>query len=272
MLPDFIVFASVKGGTTSLYGALAQHPFVQPCTTNDPHFANTKEVHYFDYGYHRGADWYRTHFPLERERTEFERVHGRPFITGEATGSYISHPWAPERVRRLLPDVKLIAILRNPVDRAYSQFQMSRREGVEELSFEEALDREDERIQPALTRMKADPRYLSWDFGCWSYLARGRYAEQLEPWFELFPREQFLFVPAEEFYDAPQEVLDRAHGFLGVPDHRYDEVAHLNSGGYGDAVPPDVRARLTEYFRPHNDRLRELTGVDFGWDRESVAA
>jgi len=273
LLPDFIIIGAAKSGTTSLYGALAEHPFVRPCSTNDPYFLKTKEVHYFDYGYYRGEDWYRSHFPLARERNEFEAAHGRAFLTGEASPSYISHPWAASRVHDLLPDVKLVAAFRNPVDRAYSHFQMSRKEGVEPLeTFEEAVAREDERLAPELERMAKNPRYNSWDYGCWSYLSRGRYAEQLEQWLELFPREQLLVLKAEELFDAPQGALDRVHDFLGLPPHRYEQIARLNPGSYGDGIAPETRARLAEYFRPHNERLYELAGFDFGWDREPVAA
>jgi len=273
MLPDFIIIGAAKSGTTTLYGSLAEHPFVRPCSTTDPHFLKTKEVHYFDYGFYRGEDWYRSHFPLRSDAAQFTREHGRPFLTGEGSPSYISHLWAPKRIRERLPEVKLIAVFRSPVDRAYSQFQMSRKEGVEPLeSFEEAVDREDERLRPEVERMAASPRYNSWDFGCWSYLARSRYAEQVERWLEHFPGEQILFLKAEDLFEEPQEVLDRVHEFLGLPPHRYDEVTRLNPGAYDDAIAAATRARLAEYFRPHNERLAELTGVDFGWDRKTVAA
>ena len=150
---------------------------------------------------------------------------------------------------------------------------MSRKERVEPLeTFEEAIEREDERLLPEVERMTKNPRYNSWSYGCWSYLARGRYAEQLERWLMLFPREQLLVLKAEQLFAEPQQVLDQVHDFLGLPDHRYEQVARLNPGAYDDAVPPETRARLAEYFRPHNERLYELTGIDFGWDRASVAA
>src|SRR5206468_1500784 len=95
--------------------------------------ADRKEVHYFDYQYFKGEDWYRSHFPSKREQTRFATEHGQPFLTGEGSPSYISHMWAPVRVARALPDVRLIVALRNPVDRAYSHFQMSRRAGEEPL-------------------------------------------------------------------------------------------------------------------------------------------
>jgi hypothetical protein len=272
VLPDFIVIGAAKSGTTSLYGALADHPFVVPCTTDEGHFDKTKEVHFFDYNSYRGEDWYRSHFPLAQEQLEFAREHGRPFLTGEASPSYISHLWAPRRIRQLLPDAKLIAAFRNPVDRAYSQFTMSLREGVEDLdSFEEATRREEERLRPEIERMSADPYYNSWNYGCWSYLSRSRYAEQVERWLELFPREQFLFLKAEDLFDEPERTLDAVYEFVGLPPYRPAQPPRLNTSEY-QAMPAETRALLREYFRPHNERLYELVGVDFGWERDALAA
>lgn len=266
VLPDFIIIGAAKCGTTSLYGALADHPFVVPCVTEDGHFDKTKEVHFFDYSFYRGEDWYRSHFPTAEERAAFAREHGRPFLTGEASPSYISHLWAPGRVRQMLPDVKLLAIFRNPVDRAYSQFKMTWREGEEDIeSFLEATEREDERLAPELERLAADPWYNSWDYGCWSYLSRSRYAEQVERWLELFPREQLLFLKAEDLFADPGPTIDAAYDFLGLPPHHPAQPAVLNAARY-ETMPADARAALTEYFRPHNERLYELVGIDFGWE------
>ena len=273
LLPDFIVIGAAKSGTTSLYGSLIDHPYVAPCVTSSRYFRNTKEVLFFDYNFYRGKDWYKSHFPLERERLAFTRRHGRPFLTGEASPSYISNLWVPQRMRKMLPDVRLIAILRNPVDRAYSQFQMSRNVGDEEIeSFEEAIAREEERLRPEFERMSTDPRYNGYNFSCWSYLARSRYAEQLERWLAVFPREQLLLLKAEDLFVEPERVFDSAYEFLGLPPHRPEKVSRLNPGAYDAAMPAETRAQLAEYFRPHNERLYELTGVDFGWERAPVAA
>ena len=269
LLPDFIVFGAAKSGTTTFFAALAKHPFIEPCVTKDARFDNTKEVRFFDYDYARGRDWYRSHFPLERSRREFEARHGRPFLTGEGSPTYISDPWAPRRVRKTVPDVKLIAVLRNPVDRAYSHFRDSRVEGFDECkSFAEAWALEEQRIRPELARMARDPTYRSWDFGTWSYVYRGRYAEQLEPWLALFPREQFLFLKAEDMFADPQHALDATHEFLGLPPHRPEHVPRLNVTRDLEPLPDDVRESLVDYYRPHNERLYELIGIDFGWERE----
>jgi hypothetical protein len=258
ILPSFVIIGAAKAGTTSLYGWLREHPFVAP--------AIRKEVHYFDYNYYRGDDWYRTHFPRESERAAFAEQHGRPFITGEASPSYIAHTWAPERMARLLPDVKLLVMLRNPVDRAYSQFEMSRREQEEPLeSFDAAVAIEDERLDRERALMLADPGYQSWPIGCWSYLMRSRYAEQIERWLELFDREQFHFLTLEDLSARPGETLDAVHDFLGLPAHRPERLTPLHTASYS-SLAPESRERLGEYFRPHNQRLYELVGRDLGWE------
>src|SRR4029077_6196383 len=202
-------------------------------------------------------------------RRAFEAEQGRPFLTGEASPSYISSYWAPRRIRKLLPDVKLLAVLRNPVDRAYSQFQMARRQGIEPLEdFEEATAAEEERLRPEVARLSSDPYYNSPAFGGWSYLARSRYAEQLERWLTLFPREQFLFLKAEDLSAEFGETLDAVHDFLGLPAHRFEEPKRLHTGEYAE-MTPDVRARMVEYFRPYNERLYDLLGIDFGWERDA---
>jgi hypothetical protein len=258
LLPDFVIIGAAKAGTTSLFGWLSEHPFIAP--------ASQKEVHYFDYNYFRGEDWYRQHFPRRANRERFAFEHGRPFLTGEASPSYMSHHWAPERLARLLPEAKLLVALRNPVDRAYSQFQMSRRENEEPLeSFMDAIAAEETRLAPERARMLADRGYNSWPIGCWSYLMRGRYAEQVERWLTLFRRDQLHFLTLEQLAVEPQEALDGVHGFLGLPPHSYAALPRLHVARY-DSIDAGAREQLAEYFRPHNERLYELAGTDFGWE------
>jgi hypothetical protein len=260
LLPDFLIIGTAKSGTTTLHGWLSQHPFVVP--------AVTKEVHFFDYEFYRGVDWYRAHFPSASERDEHERRHGRPFLTGEASPTYISHQWAPERIARALPETKLIVAFRNPVDRAYSQFQMSRREGEEPLeSFAEAIALEEDRLRGEKARSISDKHYNSWPLGCWSYLWRSSYADQVERWLTLFPRERFVFLKTDDLDSEPQETLDRVHEFLGLPAHRHEQLPRLHIAPKYAELPAATRAELVEYFRPHNERLYDLIGTDFGWDR-----
>jgi hypothetical protein len=257
LLPDFVIIGAAKAGTTSLYAWLCEHPCVER--------ARAKEIHYFSYYHYRGADWYRHHFPLREERDAFATERGRPFLTGEASPSYMLDDRAPQRMAALIPDVKLIVQVRDPVDRAYSQFQMRRRDGEEPISsFAAALEREDPTFAATAAAARAaralDPE------GDWrTYLRRGRYAEQLVRWFEYFPRDQFHVVAMEDLAANPERSLNDVHEFLGLPPHRPDELKPLYTFQY-DPMPPETRRRLVEYFKPHNERLSELLGRDFAWE------
>jgi hypothetical protein len=259
LLPDFLIIGSTRSGSTSLHDWLMRHPFVAP---------TEKEIHFFNFHYHRRADWYRSHFPLESERAAFAAERGRAFLVGEGTASYLAHYWSPARAAALMPEAKLIVCLRDPVDRAYSQYHYRRRRDAEPLgSFEEAIAAEPERVRGEQEHEIADPPYYSWTMHRWGYLRTGRYAEHLERWFAAFPRERFLFLSFEnELVAAPQRALDRIHEFLGLPPHQYDHLPALNAGTY-EPMADDTRERLREYFRPQDARLYELTGIDFGWPR-----
>jgi hypothetical protein len=266
VLPDFLVAGVAKCATTSLYDWICEHPHVVRPTTEG---RARKELLFFDYNYSRGIDWYRRHFPLAEARRSFERQHSRPFLTGEASASYLTGHWVPGRVHAAIPGVKLIVTMRNPVDRAYSAFQMSRREGLEECeSFESALALEDERLAGEVERVRRSPRYnprTPPPLGYWSYLLRSRYADHVARWLDLFPREQLLFLEFEQLAADPQGTLDRVHTFLGLSPYRNQDLPQLNGASYA-AMDPRTREALVHYFRPYNQRLRELTGVEFEWD------
>jgi hypothetical protein len=263
-LPDFLVVGATRCGSTSLHGWLVEHPYVAQ---------TPKEIHFFNMEYYRGEDWYRTHFPLEREREEFAREHGSPFVVGEATSSYLGHYWTPPRMRKVLPDARLIVALRDPVDRAYSRYHHFRRKGtnVEPLpTFEAAIAAEDERLRGEEEREIADPHYFSWRVYRWGYLRTSRYAEHVERWLDVFPREQFLFLNFHEMIRDPRSALRRVYEHIGLPPYEHDELPALNAGTY-DAIAPETRARLDEYFAPHNERLRELVGIDLTAARSTAA-
>ncbi|MEM1042736.1 MAG: sulfotransferase domain-containing protein [Bacteroidota bacterium] len=256
VLPDFLLIGAQKAGTTSLYHYLTQHPRVLP--------VHRKEVHYFDIGYRRGLGWYRSFFPTARE------VQREAALTGEASPYYLFHPQVPARIRQDLPDAKLIVLMRNPVDRAYSHYHHEVRKGYETLPFEEAVDREEERIAEETARLGADPAYYSQAHRSFSYLARGRYLEQLRPWIDRFGREQMLLLPGERMYADPQGVLDAVCGFLGIEPFGGFRFRKHNDFRY-DPLDPALRARLAAYFRPHNEALYDALGEDYGWEREAAA-
>ena len=203
-LPEFIIVGAQKAGTTSLYAALAAHPMVRA--------ASKKEVHFFDYNYHRGLGWYLRHFPAPGRRRAGA-------ITGEASPYYLAHPHAARRIHATVPGARLIAILRDPVDRAISHYFShrfhARKHGQVPLTIEEAFEGEEARVMPELQRMLADEGYESHAFQHFSYKTRGLYAGQLERFFEFFPRDQVLLLRSEDFFARPGEVVSRCHVFLG---------------------------------------------------------
>ncbi|MBA3426416.1 MAG: sulfotransferase [Rubrobacter sp.] len=159
-LPDFLIIGAQKAGTTFLYYLLCQHPYVAP--------TSEKELHFFDsQKFNKGEGWYRSNFPPPTSE------NGHKVITGEASPYYIYHPLAARRAAQVVPHARLIVLLRNPVDRAYSDYQNRLREGNEFLGFEEAIEAEEERIKGEKEKMLADEGYSSASHRRHSYLARG---------------------------------------------------------------------------------------------------
>jgi hypothetical protein len=248
-LPDFLVIGAQKAGTTALYAYLRWHPGITG--------PSWKEVSFFDRHWWRGEAWYRGQFPL--------RSGGK--LVGEASPSYLFHPLAPERARAVVPDAKLIALLRDPVDRAYSQYQHEVALGREPLSFEEAVAAEGDRTRGEADRLVADPKAFSrawWDH---TYVARGRYAEQLERWLAVFPREQLLVVRTEDLGQSPGETYASILEFLGATPHALPEYPRVFDRDY-EQMRPETRAALAGTFAEPNRLLEALLGRSFGWSSD----
>jgi hypothetical protein len=255
-LPDFLIVGAQKAGTTALYAYLRRHPAIAG--------PSWKEVSYFDRHYARGEAWYRGQFPNRLRLEVAERRLGSRPIVGEASPSYLFHPLAAERAAALVPDVRLIALLRDPVDRALSHYHHEVALGREPLSFEEAIEREEERTRGEVDRMLVDPSYFSHAWWDHTYLARGRYAEQLEKWLAVFPRERLLVLPSEELLAAPGETYARVLDFLGAPEHDLAGYPRVFERDYED-MRPETRRRLAGAFAEPNRRLAGLLGRDLGW-------
>ena len=210
--------------------------------------------------------WYRTHFPSLLYSRYTRARRGAPGLTGEASVYYLFHPWCPTRVAATVPDVKLIVLLRNPVDRAYSHYQLQIRKRREPLSFEDAIASEEERLAGERDKMLADPAYASFNHRRYSYLSRGRYADQLAAWMTRFDEDQLLILRTEDLEEDPAKVLGQTLRFLNVLDWEPARFSRHNRAAYAP-MDPRTRRRLIEYFEPHNRRLSELVGRDFHWDR-----
>jgi LPS sulfotransferase NodH len=257
LLPDYLIIGAQRSGTTSLYKYLVQHPAVGAAFLG-------KGAHFFDTNYTGAVDSYRSHFPTRTYKWWVKARRGLDLVTGEASPYYLAHPHAPYRIAEALPSVRLIALLRDPVERAYSHYQHELARGFESLSFEEAIDREPERLEGELEKMRADPSYNSFSYQHHSYLIRGRYAEQLETWYSLFPEQQILVLASEHLFADPDRVYRRVLEFLGVPPVSLPRYEAFNPRRYVD-MNAATRERLTEYFAEPNRRLYEFMGVDLGW-------
>jgi hypothetical protein len=261
-LPDVLIIGAQRCGTSSLYKYLGQHPAVSPSIR--------KEVEYFSTRYTEGLNWYRSHFPLKRPSWINSPM------TFEATPDYLLHPLAAERAFALVPNARVIALVRNPVSRAFSQYQHNLRLGHEPLSFEDALDAEESRIEGEVERLKADPAYQARALRRHGYVERGKYDEQLRPWLERFPASRFHVVKSEDFFTAPEASFREILGFLGLPPfqpaefHNYSQP--LKAAPAQDAPQVDspkaseeARTLLRQAFEPHTARLQQLLDRDFGW-------
>ena len=251
--PDFIIIGAQRCGTTSLYDYLSQHPSIQP--------ALRKEIHYFDNHFDRSPAWYRAFFYPAALRRPF-----RPCLTGEATPYYPFHPHTPPRLAATLPRARLIVMLRNPVDRAYSHYLHEVRRGHETLPFAAAVARERERVNIAPATL-ADPAAYDPAHHHFSYLQRGHYATQLQAWRQHFAPAQMLIIISESFFAQPATTLAAALAFLGAPDPdwRPAQFARRNFHGNYEDIPPALRHQLEAYFASHNRQLAHLLGYDPGW-------
>jgi sulfotransferase family protein len=258
--PDFLLVGTKRGGTTSLFNYLLAHPAMVPMFPA----RGMKSPHYFYREFRRGPEWYRSHFATDKQRQALEAKLGGPTVTGEASPYYLYHPYTAARVHQLVPHVKIVMSLRDPVRRAYSHYWERFDQGVETLSFEDALAAEPQRLAGELERMAKDPLYYSRPHDWYSYRDRGIYAPQVQRWLALFPRDQILVLRAEDFYADEQATFDQLTDFLGVARHRLPDKPRLNYRP-AEKMRSETAAELAEFYRPHNAALETLLGRTFGW-------
>lgn len=246
MLPSFLIVGGKRCGSTSLYEYMIRHPLVRPSLAR-------KGTHYFDVNFPRGMGWYRSKFPLSRPGA----------LTGEASPYYMFHPQAPARIAATLPEARCVAVLREPVERAWSHYRYNLQRGLEHLPPLEAFDREEERLAGEVERMLADPGYRSAAHRHHTYLARGRYADHLESFWRHVAPPRVLVLRSEDLFADPQAACSRIFEFVGLPDHRLGPVPVYKAAPPAD-LPDAVRERLERYYAPHNERLAAMTGLR--WD------
>ncbi|WP_394176769.1 sulfotransferase domain-containing protein [Thalassotalea litorea] len=252
VLPDFLILGARYSGTASLIKLINEHPKL--------HGTCQSQIHYFDGGlfpekdnFSKGEHWYRAHFPMRKEMPNGHQAF-------EASTFYSFHPLAAKRLHSLIPKVKIIFVLRNPVDRAIHHYLDSKRHNREYLPFINALQIEEKRL--AWTLKNKD--YKSGTFIHATYKSRGHYQEQIERYLKLFPKEQIKLVSIEELKRAPNKVLLDVYRFLGVEniDMRIDSI-HLPQAELEQE--PEVRSYLKNYFSKRNQAFYEFSGKSFNW-------
>ena len=277
VLPTFIICGTQKGGTSTLFQYLKEHPEI--CMSKH------KEVHYFDLNYHNNVKWYEKEF-IDYHKKTFKAI-------GEASPFYMYLEEVPERIYNLIPNIKLIFILRNPVDRTYSHYWHEVKFGYEFLSFEDALRKEEERLSKGEMYNKRH----------FSYKDRGKYAIQLKRFRKFFSPNQMLILIMEELKKHPEEVISRMFDFLEVDTNFKDSDQHVNKKNVGkhpriwklqrlktkiphnivgravkygidtinlkDGYPPinlETRQKLLDYFKTSNYELEKILGKKLdGW-------
>jgi hypothetical protein len=259
-LPDFLIIGAMRCGTSSLYKWLGYHPLVAPSLR--------KEVQYLSIEHGKGERWYRAHFPL-RMRTTLTRTLGMGRIqTFEATPDYLFLPQAAARASRLVPEARIIVLLRNPIDRAISHYHHMVRSELEPLGLPEALLAEEERLAGEWARLAEDSDYPCRALRRYSYVARGLYVDQLQNWDRFYPRSRILTVMSDALYRRPAETYAEILRFLDLPpwqpafrNYSYDRAAPASTSD-GSA---GVRTWLAERFKGPNARLAAWLGKDPGW-------
>ena len=237
MLPTFLIAGAARCGTMSMSATLSQHPAI-----GYPILRWNREVHFFDNKYHRGLAWYQSHFPLRARIERAAHAVGADAAHAFESGvSYMFHPMAPERVKRDLPGVKLLVLLRDPVERAFSDHAHRVSRGCEMETFERAFDLEDSRLAGEVERIMADPAYESVSYRHHAYRRRGEYIDQLEHLEELFGRERIHVIDSADFFADPVPAYDGTLEFIGLPNVGYPDFKHLNARQRPAPIPDSVR-------------------------------
>ena len=257
-LPDYIIAGAQKSGTTSLWAYLNEHARVEP--------ALMKEMHFFDNNYHRGITWYRSHFPFEHDN----RLHassGGSTLVGESSAYYMFHPLSARRIKEAVPECKIILLMRNPIDRAFSHYQLKLRRRQETLSFDEALDAEAARLEGEEERILDSPFYHSLAHDRFSYMARGHYLEQIIRWQKLFAPNQLMIIESGDLFKRTADVYQRVLQFLDLPSWQPAQFGNRFPGKYKEKMLDATRRRLIDHFAPRNARLNAHLGTAFDWDK-----
>jgi hypothetical protein len=254
--PEILLLGAMRAGTTFLHHALSAHPFIATPAV--------KETQFFSLHWHEGPVAYRRQLPWRGPGWAYSAIGKRRPLAIDSSPYYLFHPLVPFRVRELLgTSIRAIVILREPGERAWSHYRLSLARGQEHLGFLDAIAVEEERLAGENERLEAGGEVADAPHQVFSYIARGRYAEQLQSWWAHIPREQFLLVPSRELFSDPPRAFDRVCRFLGLPVASLPGDLPFNAAP-GSPLPPRAREELDRIYEAPNRALFDLTGIDFG--------
>ncbi|MFN3951247.1 MAG: sulfotransferase domain-containing protein [Thermaurantimonas sp.] len=234
-----VIIGAQKCGTSTLYEWLKVQPGFSPSTQ--------KELHFFDFQYAKGVDYYMSQFVLRE---------GGMLL--ESSPMYVFHPAVPRRLSETFPGAKLIVILRNPLDRAWSHYKMNVRRGLEKYDFQTAV-----RLEIVRIALSSPDRPES-RFQNYSYVLRGHYAHQLKRWFRYFSRDQFFIAVFEDFFKNPGPGMQALCEFLKTEFRNYNILQQAFNVGEGESISELVRTKFEGIFAREVERLRNLVTPDFG--------
>ncbi|MFK7769658.1 MAG: sulfotransferase [Mariniblastus sp.] len=251
MLPSFLILGAQKSGTTALFEYLTKHPDIVP--------PREKELYFFERNFPLGVDWYRSNFPFQKSED---------IVTCEGSPFYLPHPEAPARVRQTFPNIKMLVVIRNPIERAWSQFKQNKKMNREPLSFDDAIAQENERNAKYLN----DPSSIDTNFFLFSYAGNGMYAKHLKCWFDQFPREQILVLDAGNFYDNTPEVYREVLDFLNLKPFTDVDFSPVNALNRKREIGDRTFHYLQQTFRQPDQELCKLMGREFSWCKKGALA
>ena len=255
VLPECFVIGVVRSGTTSLYHYLGQHPCISSSAYD--------EIGYFDDNYHLGVNWYKSLFPTKFTKNKIIKKHGK-FLTYDVTPFYIYNSLVARRILASFPRAKIISNLRNPIDRAYSNYILMYQDGDTTKTFEEMIQIAMDEIEK--NKSKLNDEVYAADTFYQNILARGFYADQLKIWFEKFQKKQILIIPSEDLALKPDQVLTKVFEFLDLPYFKIKDFTKQNKREY-PLMKDETRKLLIEFYKPHNEKLYSLINQHFDWDK-----
>ena len=255
VLPDFLVIGAKRCGTTSLFYHLPEHP----CISKSPH----DNMGFFNDNFHLGVNWYKSFFPTIFTRNKIKSEFGN-FLAFDVTTTYMEEESTANNVYQIKPNMKIIVILRNPVDRAYSQYHLNLREKAEKRSFEDAMEENmNELNKESYERYEIKPKFSVEEN---NYLKKGLYAQQLRHWLNIFPMESMLILSTEEFESNQQVIYNKIFEFLNISQFEVKNTEKMEKGSYPQ-MKSETRSLLLDYFRSYNKELFRLIDKKFDWEK-----